>query len=187
MSNGVTVALLGLLIAASSNGQTTSPVRRGFNAFNGTPYNLCSWIEVSAPETAKQLMVEQARGTYSQPDPGRLGTVEGKVFIEVHTVGERQAGCSNRTMTEVIFVNKDTDRPAYRLPIQSREIAMSNGFGAKWQGNDGIAIGKFDEFQAALAKGRYQVVIVYEDGGTSKIGQGVGMTVWSGSETSNVR
>jgi hypothetical protein len=151
------------------------------------PYNGCSWLVVSGPEAAKQNIVEQAKKAYTAPDPARLAGVERKVFIEVRTVGERRQGCSNRTMAEVIFVDKGSDQAAFRLPLQSREVAMSNGFGATWEANDGFAVGELADFRAALSKGKYHVVVVYADGGTARIGQGAGGTVWSQSETAKVR
>jgi len=107
-------------------------VRRGWNAMNGWPYNLCSWIVVSGPETLRRNALEQAKKTYSEPDPARLAKIEGRIFVEIRTAAEQRQGCSNRTMSEIIFVDKRSDKPAFRLPVESREFAMQNGFGATW-------------------------------------------------------
>ena len=87
-------------------------------------------------------------------------------------------------MEEVLFVNKDTDQLTLRFPLESRETALSNGFGANWESNDGIAVGDLAEFKSTLSE-KYDVVVVYEDGGTDKIRQGWG-AVWSGDETRKV-
>jgi len=181
------VLIIGILFTGAGAAQKPEAIRRGFNAFNGNPYNLCSWLVVSGPEVAKQKIIEQAKKTYSEPDPQRLASVESKVFVELLTVSERKQGCSNRTFTEVIFVDKQTHKPALRVPLESREIAFSNGFGANWNANDGVGIVDFLQFKTTLANGKYHVVLVYADGATDKIDQGVGQTVWSGNETRKVR
>ncbi len=177
------------MVAATTavSAQKAESIRRGWNAFNGTPYNFCSWLVVSGPEVAKQQIRDQAKRAYTEPDAARLASVEGKVFVEILTVTERKPGCSNRTMKEVIFVDKESDKPVLRLPVESRETAMSNGFGATWNANDGLAIADLAQFKTTLGSGKYHVVLVYEDGGTARIGQGAGQTVWSASETGKVR
>lgn len=186
LNQTVVVIVCSILTVSLAWAQRAEPIRRGWNSVRG-PYNSCSWLLVSGPEAAKQNIIEQAKRAYSEPDPKRLANVAGKVFVEIRTVAERQQGCSNRTMTEVIFVDKDSDKPALRLPLESREAAMSNGFGATWKSNEGLATADITEFKSTLAEGKYHVVIVYEDGGTERIGQGVGMTVWSGDETRKIR
>jgi hypothetical protein len=183
---GTCTAAIVVLIGAVSWAQRAEPIRRGWNAFNGVPYNSCSWLVVTGPAAARQKIIEQAKQKYSEADPSRLASVQNKVFVEILTVAERQKGCSNRTFTEVIFVDKDTDKPVLRLPVESREIALSNGFGANWNANDGVAVANFEEFTTTL-RGKYHVVVVYADGGTARIGQGAGQTVWSANETSKVQ
>jgi hypothetical protein len=187
MLTTITAAWLGALLVGPVSAQDIDPIRRGWDAYNGRPYNGCSWLVVSGPEVATQSIIQQAKKAYSEPDPKRLANVAGKVFIEIRTVSERTQGCSNRTMTEVIFVDKESDKPALRLPLESKEAAMSNGFGATWTSNEGLAVGDLSEFKRTLASGKYHVVVVYEDGGTASVGQGAGRTVWSADETRKVR
>jgi hypothetical protein len=184
-----TSAILAIVLLAVSQAwaQKIEPIRRGWNAFNGTPYNFCSWLVVSGPEVAKRNILEQAKKSYSEPDATRLAAVEGKVFVEILTLTERSQRCSNRIMKEVIFVDKQSDKPALRLPLESKDIAMSNGFGATWTANNGLGIAAVADFRSALGKGKYHLVVVYEDGGTERIGQGAGQTVWSGDETGKIR
>jgi hypothetical protein len=182
-------AIIAIVILAVSPAwaQKIEPVRRGWNAFNGTPYNFCSWLVVSGPEVAKRNIIEQAKKSYSEPDATRLANVEEKVFVEILTLTERKQRCSNRMMKEVIFVDKQSDKPVLRLPLESKEIAMSNGFGATWTANNGLGVAALADFRDALGKGKYHVVVVYEDGGTERISQGAGQTVWSGDETGKIR
>jgi len=156
-------------------------IRRGWNSMQGEPYHPCLWLVVTGPAAAAENYVEQTKNAYREPDLERLARMQDQVFIEIRTITERGA-CSNRIMEEVIFVDKDTDQPTLRFPLESVEIALSNGFGANWEANDGIAIADFAEFKSALSE-NYHVVVVYEDGGTERIGQGFRQTVWSGGET----
>ena len=183
-----------LLIASPGLAQKVESIRRGWKISNG-PYNGCSWLVVSGPEAARQQILDQAKKTYSQPDPARLAGVEGKIFVEILTwqrpkmiagVGAVTDLCPDRAMKEVIFVDQASDSPALRLPLESRDVAISYGFGANWNANAGIGVANLADFRAALGRGRYDVVVAYEDGGINRIGHGTGQAVWSGTETSRI-
>lgn len=189
MSRRLILVAIAVLVAIPASAQKAEPIRRGLlSTMYGTePFNQCNWMVVTGPEAAKQRILDQAKKAYTEADPERLAGIENKVFVEMLTSAKLQQGCSNRTMKEVVFVDKKTDTPRLRLPLESRESVWSNAFGATWNSDDGVAVADLAEFKTTLAKGTFRVIVVYADGGTKEISHGAGRSAWSEDETKKVR
>jgi len=154
------------------------PLRRGMAARG------CVYLEVTGPAAARALILKRAKEQYREPDPELLATAAARVIVRVGTAGT--APCTRYVPAELIFVDKKTDTPALRLPLDADTTVIQNGFGATWSSTDGVAIVELARFRQVLGVGKFKVLAVMKSGETTEIKAGLGTVAWSGEQTEQV-
>jgi len=172
------------LVSGFAEAGEPKPVKTGWNSMTGHPYDFCSYLEVTGPEAAKALILKRAKEQYREADPQALAAVEGKVVVRFATMGEVR--CSRLVPKEMIFVNKATDKPVLRLPMDADTTSLQNGFGATWTSTDGVATVPVEEFKTALGEGKFNILVVLASGDTLEMKAGLGNQMWSGGHTKKV-
>jgi len=183
----LTAVAIGLAIPAAGRAGDKTPktVRTCWNSMSSQPYGDCSYLEVTGPEAARAQILERAKKQYREPDPAALAAVEDKVIVRVASMG--YTSCASHVPTEIVFVDKETDEPALRVPLANESTVLQNGFGAQWTSTDGIGIVSAEEFRKALAgDAKFNAVVVLKSGDSYRMKAGARNVPWSGKHTAKV-